>query len=58
MYVDKAKMEVVKIVVKTRENSEITYSVRNFKTGTEFPDTDFTFNKSKYPGVELVDNRL
>jgi outer membrane lipoprotein carrier protein len=58
MYVDKAKMEVVKIVVKTRENSEITYSVRNFKTGTEFPDTDFTFNKAKYPGVEMVDNRL
>lgn len=58
MYVDKAKMEVIKIVVKTRENSEITYSVRNFKTGTEFPDTDFTFNKTKYPGVEMVDNRL
>jgi outer membrane lipoprotein carrier protein len=58
MYVDKAKMEVSKIVVKTRENSEITYTVRNFKTGTEFPDTDFTFNKAKYPGVEMVDNRL
>ncbi|MFN9801948.1 MAG: LolA family protein, partial [Bacteroidota bacterium] len=58
MYVDKAKMEVSKVVVKTRENSEITYTVRNFKTGSEFPDTDFLFNKAKYPGVEEVDNRL
>jgi outer membrane lipoprotein-sorting protein len=58
MYVDKTKMEVVKIVVKTRENTEITYSVKNFKTNSEFPDTDFGFSKSKYPGVELVDNRL
>jgi outer membrane lipoprotein carrier protein len=58
MYVDKAKLEVNRIVVKTRENSDITYSVRNFKTGSEYPDTEFVFSKSKYPGVEMVDNRL
>lgn len=58
MFVDKAKLEVVKIVVKTRENTEITYTVRNFKTGAEFPDADFTFQKTKFPGVEIVDNRL
>jgi len=58
MFVDKAKLEVVKIIVKTRENTEITYAVKNFKTGSDFPDTDFSFSKAKYPGVEVVDNRL
>jgi len=58
MFVDKAKMEVVKIVVKTREGAEITYKVKTFKTTIDVPDTDFTFSKSKYPGVEMIDNRL
>lgn len=58
MFVDKAKMEVVKIIVKTRENAEITYKVKSFKTTTDIPDTEFSFNKTKYPGVEMVDNRL
>lgn len=58
MYVDKAKMEVVKIVVKTRENAEITYVVKNFKTNSEFPETDFKFNATKHPGVKMNDNRI
>jgi outer membrane lipoprotein-sorting protein len=58
MYVDKAKMEVKKIVVKTREGAEITYKVKNFKTSTDYPDTDFQFNKGNYPGVKIVDNRI
>ncbi len=58
MFIDKTKMEVSKIVVKTRENAEISYKVKNFKTNTEFPDTDFKFNAAKYPGVSVVDNRL
>ena len=58
MYVDKAKMEVKKILVKTREGAEITYKVKNFKTSTDYPDTDFQFNKNNYPGVKVNDNRI
>ncbi|MFM9985551.1 MAG: LolA family protein [Flavobacteriales bacterium] len=57
MYVDKTKMEVVKVEVKTRENASITYKIKNFKTTADLPDTDFSFSKSKYPGCEEVDNR-
>lgn len=56
--IDKAKMEVVKVEVKTRENATITYKIKNFKTSAEVPDSDFTFNKAKFPGVEVVDNRI
>jgi outer membrane lipoprotein-sorting protein len=58
MYITKSKMEANKIVVKTRENAEISYKVKNFKTNSEFPDTDFKFNKASYPGVDVVDNRI
>ena len=58
IYVDKAKTEIIKIVVKTRENAEITYKIKNFKANGEFPDSDFQFNKAKFPGAELIDNRM
>ncbi len=51
-------MEVVKVEVKTRENATITYKIKNFKTTTDVPDTEFTFNKSKFPNVEVIDNRI
>jgi outer membrane lipoprotein carrier protein len=56
--IDKAKMEVSKVEVKTRENATITYKIKNFKTNSDIPDAEFTFNKGKFPGVEVVDNRL
>jgi outer membrane lipoprotein-sorting protein len=58
LYVDKAKMEVVKIVVKGREGDDINYSVKTFKTNNTMQDTDFRFNKSKFPGVEIIDQRI
>lgn len=58
LYVDKTKMEVVKVEVKTRENATITYKIKNFKTTTDVPDTEFTFNKSKFPNVDVIDNRI
>jgi outer membrane lipoprotein-sorting protein len=58
LYIDKAKMEVFKVEVKTRENATITYKIKNFKSTNELPDTDFNFNKSKFPGVEENDNRI
>ncbi len=58
MYIDKAKLEATKIVVKTRENAEISYKVKNFKPNADCPDTDFKFNAAKYPGVEIIDNRI
>lgn len=56
--IDKAKMEITKVEIKTRENATMTYKVKNFKTSTELGDSEFIFNKSKFPGVEEVDNRI
>jgi outer membrane lipoprotein carrier protein len=56
--VDKSKMEVIKVEIKTRDNATMTYKVKNFKTTTELGDGEFIFNKGKFPGVEEVDNRI
>ena len=58
MMIDKAKMEIKNVTVRTRENATITYKIKNFKTSTEIVDSEFVFNKTKFPGVDEVDNRL
>lgn len=58
LYIDKTKMEVSQVEVKTRENATVTYKIKNFKGTTDVPDADFTFSKSKFPGVEEIDNRI
>lgn len=58
MYVDKAKNELSKASVKTKDGGEITYKIKNIKPNAPMQDGDFTFNKAKYPNVEMVDNRL
>jgi len=58
MYVDKGKNELIKAVVKTRDGGEINYRIKNLKPNAPVQDGDFSFQKSKYPKVEMVDNRL
>ncbi len=58
MYIDKAKNELSKASVKNRDGSETIYKIKNIKPNVGVQDGDFTFPKSKYPNVEMVDNRL
>jgi outer membrane lipoprotein-sorting protein len=58
MKVDKAKMEIHSIKVLNRDGSEVSYSLKGFTPNKEIADTVFKFDKAKYPGVEVVDNRL
>ena len=55
--VDKAKMEPRKVVMKYKDGNEVTYILKNFKPNAEMVDALFTFDKSKYPGVEVNDMR-
>ncbi len=55
--VDKNKMEPRKVVMKYKDGNEVTYVLKNFKPNAEMVDALFTFDKSKYPGVEVNDMR-
>jgi outer membrane lipoprotein-sorting protein len=55
--IDKAKMEVVKIVVKGREGQDMIYDVKSFKPNEGVSEDDFTFDIKAHPGIEVIDNR-
>lgn len=58
LYVDKAKMEVVKFIVKGREGSDIVYKMDKFSPNQTIADTQFKFDPKKFPGVNIIDNRI
>ena len=55
--IDKAKMEIVKIVVKGREGQDMIYDVKSFKPNEGVSEDDFTFDIKSHPGIEVIDNR-
>ncbi len=57
LFVDKNKMQVGKILILGKQGDNYTYNVKTFKTDVPYTNADFTFNASKYPGVEMIDNR-
>lgn len=55
--VDKAKGDPRSVQVQYKDGNVVTYTVKKFTANTEFADALFTFDKSKYPGVEVNDMR-
>ncbi|MFM1933011.1 MAG: hypothetical protein RL226_2314 [Bacteroidota bacterium] len=58
LYVDKAKMEVAKIIVKGREGNDVIYTLKTFKPNSTMPANIFKFVPSSRPGVQMIDNRI
>jgi outer membrane lipoprotein carrier protein len=57
MYIDVSDNSVKRGVVYDKNAIHYTYSISNLKTNMELSDTTFKFDKSKYPGVEVIDLR-
>lgn len=57
LYIDIAKLEIVKIVILGKQGDNFTYDVKTFLTNKGYSMTDFTFNPANHPGVEVIDNR-
>lgn len=55
--VDKAKGEPRSVQVLYKDGNVVTYTVRKFTANPEQADALFTFDKGKYPGVEVNDMR-
>lgn len=58
LYIDEGKMEITKVFVKGREGNDTEYIINSFESGVTAPEGSFKFNEGKYPGVELIDNRI
>lgn len=57
LFIDKSKMEVTKMEILGKQGDDYTYLVKTFKTETDYPSSTFVFDKAKFPGVEVIDNR-
>ncbi|MET0634736.1 MAG: outer membrane lipoprotein carrier protein LolA [Chitinophagaceae bacterium] len=57
IYVDKAAQTINSTKVLENGGNRYSYTVSNMKTNTAIPDSQFTFVKANYPGVEVVDLR-
>lgn len=55
--VDKAAKTLYSTKVLENAGNRYTYTVSTMKTNVPLADTQFTFDKSKYPGVEEIDLR-
>lgn len=57
MTIDKAKVEPRAVKVLYKDGNEVTYTLNKFTPNVDLFESVFTFDKSKYPGVELNDVR-
>ena len=55
--IDKTSKNIINANVLERSGNRYIYSLSNFKTNSAISDGTFTFDKAKYPGVEVVDLR-
>jgi outer membrane lipoprotein carrier protein len=55
--VDKAAKTIYSTKVLENAGNRYTYTVTSLKTNAAIADAQFSFDKKKYPGVELVDLR-
>ena len=56
--IDAEALQVVKLVVKGREGTDIFYMVESFEGDKLVPEGAFRFDKMRYPGTTMIDNRL
>lgn len=57
LMIDKVKQEITEITMFGKDGTQSNYKIKSFTPNTAISDTHFTFNKSKYPNVEIIDLR-
>ncbi|MBR4135904.1 MAG: outer membrane lipoprotein carrier protein LolA [Bacteroidales bacterium] len=57
LFINKNALTINKIAIYEKDNTIYTYHIEQFKSNVTLSDETFTFNKSKYPGVEVNDMR-
>lgn len=55
--IDKATNMFYKITLLSKAGLENILTIRKFQSGTNLSDATFSFNKSEYPGAEIIDLR-
>jgi outer membrane lipoprotein-sorting protein len=56
IFIDKKALEMKRAIILGKEGNDTVYNITSFNTDY-IQSTEFRFDKSKYPGVEIIDNR-
>ena len=57
LFIDKKEKMISSAKIYNKNGTHYTYGIEQFKANPEAPDNLFSFDQSKYPGVEVVDLR-
>jgi outer membrane lipoprotein-sorting protein len=57
-FIDPAVLQVVELIVKGREGTDVHYKVEAFEGDAPSPEGAFSFDKDRFPGTTMIDNRL
>ena len=57
LVIDKATMQIASIDIMFKNGTDQIIEITEYKPNTTMPDNLFTFDPSKYPGVEINDMR-
>jgi outer membrane lipoprotein-sorting protein len=55
--IDKATKQITNVVIFEKNGNTYTYNVKTFSPNIKVPESTFSFDPKKYPGVEVVDLR-
>lgn len=55
--IDKATKNIISTTIVEKSGNRYVYNLSNLKPNAQIADATFTFDKAKYPGVEVVDLR-
>jgi len=57
LYIDKAKQQIYSAIMFDKSGARYTYTLNTITPNVKVPDDTFVFDKSKHPGVDVVDLR-
>ena len=55
LYIDVTSKEIVRTVITSKEQTTTTIEIKSMKKNSEIADSTFVFNKSKHPGIEVIE---
>lgn len=56
LYIAKSSNELKKAVLKGKDGTVMTYTVNKLQFNADVPDSKFVFDKSKYPGYQIIED--
>ena len=57
LYINKGKQQIAKIKILGKDGTQYVFDIKSFSANENIPDAKFTFNKLKYPDVDVIDMR-